>query len=530
MKFVKRIILCLIVSHAFSFRVNAAVDPIVYVQGNNASSIYDGIDFYGLTPSNSDYLNQYQYFAQIVTEVGNSTVPANAAIAYEWTIIGGVLTSANNVSIVTVKWNNTKNYNNGTPTKSIRLKVTYTWTPEGGIKQTKIISSIRSNGSNEAQPIEVKYIGEPSTISFNGSTLSNNNSLVYACGAEQKTISVPAVITDPNAPVTYYFTYPNGWVGPASSGTPSVTVNTNVNQGGAIKVEVKRNDTNNFRTKISINITRPLPTKPIINSGDILLCSPQTITASASNATSYNWSTTGGITANSPGNTNSAQITGVSDGTVKVSATSSVCAMTTAFSNPINVKRSAPKPESLLVTANGGNPPDFMCNGSGVMLNAYTAEPGTVFGNWSTSDPGNTFLNFNGGSAYFNSYVNSCYGIDIVVSNCFGAVQKGITICVDNCAKPTIVYKIFPNPATDYLNVTFEEVGDVADLPVALSLYSESDQKEVKMLNPKSVYESGAFAMDKTISMPVKDLKRGIYFLHIGYKEGQVEKHRIILK
>ncbi|GGN00114.1 hypothetical protein GCM10010967_37840 [Dyadobacter beijingensis] len=410
------------------------------------------------------------------------------------------------------------------------MKVTYTWTPMGGSKQTKVITSIRSNGVNEAQPIEVKYISDPTTITFNGSTLSNNNTLLYACGAAQKTISIPGVATDPNAPVTYYFFYPNGWTGPATSNVPSVTVTTHVNQGGTIKVEAKRNDSNNFRTKISITITRPLPTKPVINSPDILLCNPQTITASASNATSYNWTSTGGITANSPGNTNSAQITGVSDGTVMVSATSSVCAMTTANSNPINVKRSAPQPASLLVTANGGGSPDFMCNGAGVLLSAYTAEPGTQFGIWTSSDPGNTILNANGGTAYFNSYVNNCYGIDITVSNCFGSVQKGITICVDNCAKGMPIYKVFPNPAKDQVKIQFDKGRATDQLPQVARLLSEVGAKEVRVIQIAELYGTAAFEQNRTIEIPVSDLPRGTYYLMLLNRDGSWDEVRVVLE
>lgn len=515
---------------SLSVGVQAAVDPIVYIQGNRASSIFDGIDFYGLEPSGGTYYNEYVYYPQIVDDKQNSTIPNYATVSYEWTVVGGTAVSAKTVSYFSAKWNNTVNYSSGVPTKTIRLKVTYTWTPPGGTKQTKVINSVRANGANEAQPIEVKYISDPSTITFNGSTLSNNNTLSYPCGAVQKTISIPAVSTDPGSPVTYYFFYPNGWTGPASSNVPSVTVNTNVNQGGIIKVEAKRNDSNNFRTKISITITRPLPTKPVINSPDILLCSPQTITATASNATSYNWTSTGGITANSPGNTNSAQITGVSDGTVTVSATSSVCATTSSTATPINVKRSAPQPASLLVTANGGGSPDFMCNGAGVMLNAYTAEPGTQFGIWTCSDPANTILNSNGGTAYFNSYVNNCYGIDITVSNCFGSVQKGITICVDNCAKGTPVYKVFPNPAKDQVKIQFDDAQAAERLPQTIRLFSEVGGKEVRVIEPTEHYTTATFQQDRTIAISVGDLPRGTYYLRLLNRDGTSENVRLVLE
>lgn len=94
-------------------------------------------------------------------------------------------------------------------------------------------------------------------------------------------------------------------------GTPGNIKINGVAQSGSYQV-------NCGTAPINVAVDPVTNTKPIINSPDILLCNPKTITATASNATSYNWVATGGITANSPGNTNSAQITGVSDGTVKV--------------------------------------------------------------------------------------------------------------------------------------------------------------------------------------------------------------------
>ncbi|WP_169739264.1 hypothetical protein [Dyadobacter crusticola] len=506
-----------------SLNIYAATNPIVRIKGYQASSIHDGINFFNLNPSNASYSNQYKYDA-LIEFADESTIPKTAAVSYEWIPVGGTVINGKNSSQLTITWDNTKNYNNGIPSKSLRLKVTFKWTPQGGSEQTQDILSRLANDAALAQPIEVKYISEPTSLSFNGSTVGNNSSLQYACGAGQKTISVPAVVTDPNAPVTYYFYYPAGWSGPASSTVPSVTVNTHVNAAGKITVEAKRNDTDNFRTKITINITRPTPTKPVINSPDILLCAPKIITASANNATSYTWSTTGGVTATPQVNTSSAQITGVSDGTVKVAAVSSVCAMTSAFSSPINVKRSAPKPASLLVTANGGGSPDFMCNGAGVMLNAYTSEPGTVFGQWKASDPANTILNGNGGSAYFNSYVNNCYGIDIVVSNCFGTVQKGITICVDNCAKPNPIYAIYPNPASDFINIAFGEA-DSVELPEFINITSEREEKAIR-----SLIVAEQDLNDNVLRVPVSDLPRGVYYFVFVYKNSLPKSTRVLLE
>lgn len=437
---------------------------------------------------------------------------------YKWEVTNGhILTgSFANPSVLEVDakdqikviWDNTNG--NGT------IKVTSD-KPSGGL-----IECLQCPiGLTQTKTIPIRYLGTPGNIKINGVAYSGSHQI--NCGTAPINISVDPVTNATN----YVWTYPAGWT--LSGSGNIVTLTPNAGSGGVIKVTTSRNDVPGLTTSSQLTITRPVPTKPVINSPDILLCNPKTITATASNATSYNWVATGGITANSPGNTNSAQITGVSDGTVKVSATSSVCGVTSAFSTPINIKRSAPLPASLLVTANGGGSPDFMCNGAGVMLNAYTAEPGTQFGIWASSDPGNTILNSNGGTAYFNSYVNNCYGIDITVSNCFGSVQKGITICVDNCAKGTPIYKVFPNPANDQVKIQFDNAAKEA-LPQVIKLFSEISGKEVRSVQVAEHFESGSFDQDKTITLSVSDLPRGTYYLRLVNRDGSAENVRLVLE
>ncbi|SEI72032.1 hypothetical protein SAMN05216327_103423 [Dyadobacter sp. SG02] len=437
---------------------------------------------------------------------------------FKWEVTNGLIVGippatpsileANSNIQIKVLWNNVNG--NGT------IKVTSD-KPNGGIPEC----SQCPVGLTQTKTIPIRYLGTPGNIKING--VAQSGSYQVNCGTAPINVSVDPVTNATN----YVWTYPAGW---SISGSGNiVTLTPNAGSGGVIKVTTSRNDVPGLTTSSQLTITRLVPAKPVINSPDFLLCNPKTITATASNATSYNWVATGGIVANSPGNTNSAQITGVSDGTVKVSATSSVCGVTSAFSNPINVKRSAPLPASLLVTANGGGSPDFMCNGAGVMLNAYTAEPGTQFGIWTCSDPGNTILNSNGGTAYFNSYVNSCYGIDITVSNCFGSVQKGITICVDNCAKGTPIYKVFPNPAKDQVKIQFDGVAREA-LPQVIKLFSEVAGKEVRSVQGADHYESNSFAQEKTISIPVADLPRGTYYLRLISRDGGTDNVRLVLE
>ncbi|WP_229211051.1 T9SS type A sorting domain-containing protein [Dyadobacter jiangsuensis] len=438
---------------------------------------------------------------------------------YKWEVTNGLIVGipaaspsileANAKDQIKVVWNNTNG--NGT------IKVTSGQPSAGdqGCSECPV-------GLTQTKTIPIRYLGTPGNIKINGAAQSGSYQI--NCGTAPINVSVDPVANATN----YVWTYPAGWT---LSGSGNIVMLTpNAGAGGVIKVTTSRNDVPGLTTSSQLTITRPVPTKPVINSPDILLCNPKTITATASNATSYNWVATGGITANSPGNTNSAQITGVSDGTVKVSATSSVCGVTSAFSTPINVKRSAPQPASLLVTANGGGSPDFMCNGAGVMLNAYTAEPGTQFGIWTSSDPGNTILNSNGGTAYFNSYVNNCYGIDITVSNCFGSVQKGITICVDNCAKGTPIYKVFPNPAKDQVKIQFDDGQAIERLPQTVTLLSEVGGKEVRAIDATAQYATAAFEQERTITLPVSDLPRGTYYLMLVNRDGTSENVRLILE
>ncbi|WP_051349918.1 T9SS type A sorting domain-containing protein [Dyadobacter alkalitolerans] len=369
--------------------------------------------------------------------------------------------------------------------------------------------------------IPIKYLGTPGNIKINNIAYAGSYQL--ACGKTPITVSVPAVMNATN----YTWTYPAGWTHSGSGNT--ITVTPGAGSGGVIKVIASRSDVPGLATSSQLTITRPLPTVPTINSGPILLCAPKDITASASNATTYNWVASGGITVSSPGNTNTAHLTGVSDGTVKVSATNSVCGVTTAYSTPVQVKRSAPLPGALLVTENGGGSPDFMCNGAGVSLNAYTSEPETKFSVWTTSDPANTIINSNGGTAYFNSYVNNCYGVDVTASNCFGSVKKGVTICVDNCLENGPVYEIYPNPAKDFIYITFENKAENDVLPEMVKLFSEASTKEVKSVSEEEFVIADDLNDKKTISIPVGDLPRGTYYLQIIHDKKAGENVRVVL-
>ncbi|WP_353717766.1 T9SS type A sorting domain-containing protein [Dyadobacter sp. 676] len=116
------------------------------------------------------------------------------------------------------------------------------------------------------------------------------------------------------------------------------------------------------------------------------------------------------------------------------------------------------------------------------------------------------------------------------MSNCFGSVQKGITICVDNCAKGTPIYKIFPNPAKDQVKIQFEDVHAIEQLPQIVRLFSEAGAKEVREIQATEQYATATFEQDRAITVPVSDLPRGTYYLMLVNRDGSSENVRLVLE
>jgi hypothetical protein len=268
-----------------------------------------------------------------------------------------------------------------------------------------------------------------------------------------------------------------------------------------------------------------------LSGGGLLLCSTQTITAQSSNATSYNWSTTGGLSVSASGN--QASLSGTSDGTVQVSAYSSTCNYTSPTTSQAIVA-SAPSASSITITNDYGQPlPGTMCNGTGLVIKA--TNPTATSYSWALS--GNSqnvyFTDYGGGRAYFNSYVNSCYGVSAIASNCRGSGQSGITICVINCGYR--MYNVSPNPAKDELNVTFEDSKEGKNFPELLELLPEKAGAiaTLKIELKTEAQQQQAKASGK-VRFDVKNLPRGRYVLRVSKEQEaygkKIETQRIVLE
>lgn len=293
-----------------------------------ASSVSGGGGFTDLEPGGS-----YSFYPSI------AGLPDGAVVTeYLWTATNGTTVGASGTqNTCFTTWTNTPN--SGATLKKLKVRIKY---HESGS------STLITVTSNE-EIIEVRHIGAISSVTISGSTYSNGNTHQHACGTSSIGVSIPNVVTDPPQSVTYYWTYPSGWSGPATTTHPtnSVTVTPNSNQGGTLKVEAKRSDSGVI-VSISVNITRALPVINSVSTDDFLLCSggSQSVSASGTNADSFVWTPSSNVTVNgnsSPQNTSSAVSIGATgQGTFTAQAYSSSCGSASSNSITRNVRFGPP--------------------------------------------------------------------------------------------------------------------------------------------------------------------------------------------
>ena len=181
-----------------------------------------------------------------------------------------------------------------------------------------------------------------------------------SCGVQTVSYSVPSVA---NAN-SYEWTIPSGWTVSGSSTSNSITLQTNIDGGGDVNVKAVNGDVKTSSNTISVS--RPQLTTPSVsnygtlqgvNSGgyfDRILCGTTTIEITGGNGTSYDWQTTGGVSANST--TSTASISASSDGTIKVYPVSA-CGSAVGTDNYalMNIKTGTPGTPTFLADGDGNS-------------------------------------------------------------------------------------------------------------------------------------------------------------------------------
>lgn len=139
------------------------------------------------------------------------------------------------------------------------------------------------------------------------------------------------------------------------------------------------------------------------------------------------------------------------------------------------------------------------------------------------------------GSATLTPYINDCY-----VTTPGGAVISLVST-VPGCGASSPYYfylpssgsmlKVFPNPVSEIIYIEVGDFGDLENLPSMLNLYSEKSGNIVRSISVDEIYKLGSLK-DGKIEMDVKELHKGLYFLHLVPRKGKgnkTEKMQIII-
>lgn len=450
-----------------------------------------------------------QYEVQKLTSNTNTPYDYDKCV-FSWTLTNGkeaYSNSSNPVKVADkylhVEWDNI----NG----NAKAKVVIT---NNGPKTCPLLSS--GGGSLEREiTVPIQYFEPLELIRLNGSPITSAN---LNCGINSVTLSVPAPqTTNPTAAsINYNWAVTNGTI-TSGQGTNTIQVTPSNAQQMQITLSATRND-NSFLTHYKqATITRPTPTTPIITNPVNPVCvSSATATANASNATGYEWTSTGGVLVNGSQNTGvisaSVGINASASGTYSVRAYSSACQ---TYSNPVTISPFF-GPVTLQIMKYG-------TAGTGVNNTVFTVNSVSPY-TWyivQTNEPSGS-LSWNPNNPSVNGYVSGAYEYRFNL-NPGQTLMFSPVSASNNCGSATrnpafttpSSYRIAPNPVTTKFRVEFDYVDYWEALPEQLELFSEKSTKAIRSVEVREVFENKSFKNNNAIEFDVKDLPRGIYYLHV---------------
>ena len=86
----------------------------------------------------------------------------------------------------------------------------------------------------------------------------------------------------------------------------------------------------------------------------------------------------------------------------------------------------------------------------------------------------------------------------------------------------------YPNPAKDLLTLEFTTLKFSESLPSKIEILSEHHTKPVIYVPVREIYDKNGFADDNKIQIDVKNLSRGIYYLHVSPALNSHEEKSIV--
>ncbi len=359
--------------------------------------------------------------------------------------------------------------------------------------------------------VTVKYIAPITQMSINGVVASQMQANSLACGTQTITIGVPTPTTNPSSGITYTWFLPSGWSFAPGSPTNSNTISVNPSAGTSdnILVQARRNDVPCLQESYLISVTRPLagtPTLTGVPTASICSGSYFYLIGNATNATSYNWSTTGALS-NTFADNNFAEIltTSGSSGTVT-----------------FTVDNACQSPKSITRTIYVGTPvitnatvdwqplayPNYINNPGFLTITVNNAEGSST--NW-------TLLNGSGNIYYAGQNQVSVYAypfmrVEGVTSNQCGTGEAR-TFYVQDISNG--YYRMAsPNPATSIISSEILAM----DALKKVTLVSAARPGIVRMYNANGSLNADTHRNNNILSFDTGNLPRGLYYLNFFFE------------
>lgn len=262
-------------------------------------------------------------------------------------------------------------------------------------------------------------------------------------------------------------------------------------------------------------------------SGSATLCGNNNYTYSVtSSGSSFNWSVSSNLSIVSGQGTSQITVTRISDGPATVSVRNQeVCSSKTVWVGT---------PDVTQMRLNGVPIQPFSSNNV-CFFNLFNLSAITSGGGTSSWQLLNTTTNAYIASSTYNGATISAGGasgtfaIKYTMTNSCGSRERIYPFNVLNCMSN---YTVYPNPVRDYLTIEFNNTDNLTALPETISLLSEASTIPVRVAKIKDLFDQKTFKDGTKVVFDVRDLPRGIYYLHIAdsRKEGQqVESIRILL-
>ncbi len=371
--------------------------------------------------------------------------------------------------------------------------------------------------------IPLRYIGPVGPIKLNSVAYTGTTS--WACGTASVTVSVDPVTNATH----YYWDWPSGWTGPGYTTSNSVSVVPGKSSEGQIMVTARRSDVPVHSESRTLNITRPLPTISSISQESMSVCNSSTtvtISASGSGADSFRWQPSASVKINGVNATTTTSspvlVSTSGEGHVDVFAYSTGCDVASTTSKRLYTRYGPPVitdrlingiPEHLYVPYYPAEVP----NGSRIAI------PSTNVSSYSwTLVAGTAPLWPVSGNEHMCdiSYIIDYARIEGKATNSCGS-STHLFYLVPPGGSMLVAY---PNPATETLTL------QLATIPQAINLYTEASTIAVKSINSKAINNLKSSKDGKhEVILNVKDLPRGIYYLHIEQKDKKTERIRVQL-